>query len=475
MVTTRGATATGSASKKRSYKDVTQEDSSPVSSESEGSADEQKVPKGNTNSSISVFPPPPSKQQQSSSAPVTKKRPYLRTKRPAGYNDKSSITTTTETLFLAQPVNAYDAVLQESQDLLQAAAEAQQLGRLKLSSSYLLLLHTRLVGLGKRFDRATLATTVVPEPSPRGGAAPATTETTTVPRAQSSSASTNPRQHAAAAVALKRILPPALSASLEFDTAMMEHLARAAVELHAARTGSSSSHGNKQLLTSPTPQEFLAGTANQQGVTNAATVTGVAKAVAALEQQEAEYWNTSSTTSTTATTATAKTTTAKQPPSDPHKKNATEKFMPGRSKPATAAMRTVPQANCNAKALLHGAPFLEDHSGSGGVPPHPIKTSLLQWPVGNSISGDKDNDSNTNLIIATADTATTKSIRIPRADAAAGTSQLELSSPLEVGTAATGFTLLDGGGEESHQQQGSVMETADNDNASPVVQQTAEV
>ena len=60
---------------------------------------------------------------------------------------------------------------------------------------------------------------------------------------------------------------------MELDTAMMEHLARAAVELHAARTGKQ----QHLLAFSPTAREFLAGTANQQGLTNAATVTGVAK------------------------------------------------------------------------------------------------------------------------------------------------------------------------------------------------------
>ena len=48
----------------------------------------------------------------------------------------------------------YDALLGEAHDLMGAAAEAQALGRLKLASSYMLLLHARLVGLGKIFDRA---------------------------------------------------------------------------------------------------------------------------------------------------------------------------------------------------------------------------------------------------------------------------------------------------------------------------------
>mgnify|MGYP005844038663 CR=1 FL=1 len=80
----------------------------------------------------------------------TKRRPYRRTKRPKDYNDRSTITTTTKTA--ETPVNPYDVVLGEAQDLMQAAYEAQALGRLKMASNYLLLVHTRLVGLGKKFD-----------------------------------------------------------------------------------------------------------------------------------------------------------------------------------------------------------------------------------------------------------------------------------------------------------------------------------
>lgn len=81
-----------------------------------------------------------------------KKRPYRRTKRPKNYNDKSTVTTTTRAA--ETPINVYDAVLGESEDLLKAAAEAQALGRLKMASNFLFLLHSRLIGLGKKFDRA---------------------------------------------------------------------------------------------------------------------------------------------------------------------------------------------------------------------------------------------------------------------------------------------------------------------------------
>ena len=95
------------------------------------------------------------KRPTPSPAGTAKKRPYRRTKRPKNYCDKSTVTTTTPTL-ANQPVNVYDAVLGECEDLLKASLEAQRLGRLKMASAYQLLLHTRLVGLGKRFDQASI-------------------------------------------------------------------------------------------------------------------------------------------------------------------------------------------------------------------------------------------------------------------------------------------------------------------------------
>jgi len=110
-----------------------------------------------------------------------KKRPYRRTKRPKNYCDKSTVTTVTtptgqttvdhhsslgdssniingnnSNITSTGGVNPYDAVLGECEDLLKASTEAQRLGRLKMASAYQLLLHTRLVGLGKRFDRSAM-------------------------------------------------------------------------------------------------------------------------------------------------------------------------------------------------------------------------------------------------------------------------------------------------------------------------------
>lgn len=50
-------------------------------------------------------------------------------------------------------------MLNEADHLLQAAAEAQALGRLRNASTYLLLAHARLVGLGRRFDRSRIEPT----------------------------------------------------------------------------------------------------------------------------------------------------------------------------------------------------------------------------------------------------------------------------------------------------------------------------
>jgi len=80
----------------------------------------------------------------------TKKRPYRRTKRPVNYNDKSTITVSTPAAREAQ-TNVYDAVLAEADDLMRAATEAQSLGRLKMASNYLLLLHSTYLLFKKKW------------------------------------------------------------------------------------------------------------------------------------------------------------------------------------------------------------------------------------------------------------------------------------------------------------------------------------
>ena len=173
--------------------------------------------------------------QLSSNIGKTKKRPYIRTKRPQNYCDKSTISTTTDAV---ASVHVYDTVLAEASDLMLAASEAQRLGRLKLASGYLLLLHARLVGLGKRFDKQ--------------GPLPPESPTDATPKT-------------AGARRLAKLLPQ----DIEMDQAMIEHLAKAAAELHASR----SRKRGAAALSSPVldAKTFLSQTANQQGGTNAVT------------------------------------------------------------------------------------------------------------------------------------------------------------------------------------------------------------
>jgi hypothetical protein len=180
--------------------------------------------------------------------------------------------------------------------------EAQSLGRLKMASAYQLLLHARLVGLGKRFDRAVL--THGPSPGRRrrreeddddnddddeeyseqdydddeegsaddydddpDHAAEAATVASGILAAAAHGAppsallagstatlstTTGPPMATVPVVGL----PPALQqltsilpSNLEMDVTMMEHLARAAVELHHQRTGRKKSADG--LLASP--------------------------------------------------------------------------------------------------------------------------------------------------------------------------------------------------------------------------------
>lgn len=297
------------------------------------------------------------------------KRPYIRTRRPHGYDGRSTVTTVVTTFdgsvgatksssstssshpsTAAQGSGAIDAVLGESSDLLTAAHEAQQLGRYKMASTYLLLLHARLVGLGRRFDKATLgsgdlagggrpshggkgetipssngtmevksvgigggdtadaspqdkgvpltggeplaatstvAAAAAPDAEGVGGgdtaddspqdqgapltgeASPVTASTATTAAAPDPAATNDPlTPQTRAAKTFARLLPR----DIELDQAMMEHLARAAVELHAARSGKKKKPtGHSHTFRSPDPQSFWATTANQRGVTTAAT------------------------------------------------------------------------------------------------------------------------------------------------------------------------------------------------------------
>jgi hypothetical protein len=312
--------------------------------------------------------------------PGTKKP---RTKRAKPTDNRSTLTTTTDTA--KTHVNVYDAVLGEAEDLLQAASEAQSLGRLKMASAYQLLLHARLVGLGKRFDRATVVndTPAIPPDSPDGSAsttaasstagtpssatatgvtvpaAAATTPLTMTNASQITPGATTTTTTTTAAAELSKYLP----SHIELDSTMMEHLARVAMELHHQKTG------RKIHSDTPTPPPLSSTSKSTVAWTEAekhqcqvlldqglgdydisqrmksrteAQVRAYLqnqkirqREARAVEQDFGEEHSASATNTSNSTTMT------------PRKKGR------GR-KPPTQAMNTVPNANLDAKALLSG-------------------------------------------------------------------------------------------------------------------------
>jgi hypothetical protein len=329
-------------------------------------------------------------------SPGQKKRPYRRTKRPKNYNDKSTVTTTSPAVHT--PVNVYDAVLGEAEDLLRASMEAQSLGRLKMASAYQLLLHARLVGLGKRFDRTTIAprnsrrnqddsgdeeesadeesvdgnthgTAMTPATMKSESNATQVTNTTTpatvaaTPANATTAAAATPAttDSSSAPAGLPNVLAQLteiLPSNLEMDTSMMEHLARAAVELHHQRTGRKKSADG--LLASPMTgmigEETAAGGPNkiawseqEQGVVAAAldnkqTPMQIARMLKTKTEAQVKAYlkNQSSRKKGTAEME------EEMVLETPRKRG-------GRGrKPPTTAMNTVPNANLDARSLLQG-------------------------------------------------------------------------------------------------------------------------
>jgi hypothetical protein len=295
-------------------------------------------------------------------------------------------------------VNVYDAVLGEAEDLLRASMEAQSLGRLKMASAYQLLLHARLVGLGKRFDRTTIAprnsrrnqddsgdeeesadeesvdgnthgTAMTPATMKSESNATQVTNTTTpatvaaTPANATTAAAATPAttDSSSAPAGLPNVLAQLteiLPSNLEMDTSMMEHLARAAVELHHQRTGRKKSADG--LLASPMTgmigEETAAGGPNkiawseqEQGVVAAAldnkqTPMQIARMLKTKTEAQVKAYlkNQSSRKKGTAEME------EEMVLETPRKRG-------GRGrKPPTTAMNTVPNANLDARSLLQG-------------------------------------------------------------------------------------------------------------------------
>ena len=133
-------------------------------------------------------------------------------------------------------LNAVDEVIWEAQNLLQSAAEAQALGRLRSANSFLLLAHQRMIGLGRRVDRSYCECDddgSEEQNGDLGEKADAGTQLADKP------ANLDKKKKK------KRILPPLISqpplpshvSDASNDLAYVEHLARSSMELHSKRTG----------------------------------------------------------------------------------------------------------------------------------------------------------------------------------------------------------------------------------------------
>lgn len=299
--------------------------------------------------------------------PGTKKPRSKRIKPP---DNRSTLTTTTDTA--KTHVNVYDAVLGEAEDLLQAAFQAQSLGRLKMASAYQLLLHARLVGLGKRFDRATVVkvTPTIPE-SPDGSTT--TTASTTAGTPSSSTSATLPTTGMSTPMAMSDAAPTTpgatmttsvaelskyLPSHIELDSTMMEHLARVAMELHHQKTG------RKIHSDTPTPPPLSSSSKS----TVAWTEAEKHQCQVLVDQGLTDYDISQRMKSRTEAQVRAylqnqkirqrEVRAVEQDFGEEQSGNAASSTSPrkkGRGrKPPTQAMNTVPNANLDAKALLSG-------------------------------------------------------------------------------------------------------------------------
>ena len=184
-------------------------------------------------------------------------------------------------------------MLGEISDLISAAQEAQTCGRLKMASTYQLLVHARLVGLGKRFDRFlssdqiirklnvnhggsskdkndAQASSIKAENTASSGLKDSTTSASTSYPSNEKGKKTSPGESIRTAqAALAKILP----SGVNLDYTMMEHLARAAMELHNRRTGRGMLHEKEMERKNRLSQEVNANanTSTANATANAAS------------------------------------------------------------------------------------------------------------------------------------------------------------------------------------------------------------
>jgi hypothetical protein len=259
-----------------------------------------------------------------------------------------------------------------------------------MASAYQLLLHTRLVGLGKRFDRTTVAApirrrraeddeddseheededeedegptpicaTILNQNPPLSAMnAPPLPPPPPVSSVEATAAGTGtPGKMPPSLLQLTSILP----SNLEMDTSMMEHLARAAVELHHQRTGRKKSADG--LLASP--MTGLIGSASSPGAGDTTKVAWTPQEqeilLKASKDKKAPHAIAKLLPSKTEAQVKAflknqqkNAQTSSQIGEELASPNSKKRGGRGR-KPPTTAMNTVPNANLDAKALLKG-------------------------------------------------------------------------------------------------------------------------
>ena len=179
-----------------------------------------------------ITPKGPTGAFQSVTIKPSKPTPKLSTKAPAA---------------VAQPkegASFIDEIINESNDLLQAAREAQSLGRLRASSSYLLLAHARLVGLGRRFDRSRCLEDETASSDKNNSNAPMVQTELENSNGDGDNSNSNvtilqpPQANDQTA-----ILPPMPVAHNALpEISLIENLARSSMELHHKRTGRGMQH-----------------------------------------------------------------------------------------------------------------------------------------------------------------------------------------------------------------------------------------
>ncbi|KAL9184213.1 hypothetical protein ACHAXT_002299 [Thalassiosira profunda] len=200
------------------------------------------VPVSDQSSSRSPLPPPAAARRAGPASSPPRKLPaggINKESASAYYGSLSALhanehSNLSASLFSGQPraPDAIDDAMNEVDHLLQAAGEAQAMGRLRNSYSSLLLAHQRLMGVGRRVDRSYCEA--------EGDSADAIKKAKGDPDASNLSMGSRQISFLPPLVAQPPI-PHNMTHDYS-DVAYTEHLARSAMELHHRRTGRGMQH-----------------------------------------------------------------------------------------------------------------------------------------------------------------------------------------------------------------------------------------